>query len=91
MLFRSASEPLAPLFTTDLVLSALLAIYNTVISETPKKNQEQMKEFLFEMFNVSASALLAQMAPDIDLRPDITSDAILELEESMINDKLSNM
>lgn len=84
----TASDAMSPLEVTDLTLSALLAMYNSILYDAPQDLKEELKEFLFQMFNVSASALLAQFAPEIELRPDLTEEAIFIKELELANDKL---
>lgn len=83
-----ASEPLSFEDMLDLTLSATLGVMNTIKQQAQDtKEQEQLEEYLFAMFNDAASALLAQFAPDLDLRPDITAEAIMELEDQQLQNK----
>lgn len=86
-----ANAPLTLNDILDLTLSANLAVMNSSLENVPTENKEQLKEHLFNTFNIAASALLAQFAPEIDLRPDITEEALLKAELEIANDKLSNM
>jgi len=85
-----ASHPLNPQELTDLTLSTILAMFNQATSDAPEPQKQEVKEYLFNMFNYAASALLAQFAPDIELRPDITEEAILRHELEIANDKLKS-
>ena len=87
----TASEPLDPSTLVDMSLSACLAMMSSIVDEAQEDDKQKVKEYLFDLFNISASALLAQFAPDIDLRPDLTEEAILIKEMELANDKLSNM
>lgn len=75
-----ASEPMSSLTVIDMTLSACMAVMNTTLAKAPKEQEQDLKEHLFETFNIAASTLLAQFAPDIELRPDITEEAILNAE-----------
>lgn len=89
-----ASEPLDPITLVDLSLSACLAMMSSIRDEAAKESENHAAEvqaYLFDMFNVAASALLAQFAPTKDLRPDLTEEAIFIKELELANDKLSNM
>lgn len=70
-------------------LTSILATMNQAVAAAPPELRQQLKEHLFDSFNEAASSLLASFAPDIDLRPDITEEAILQLELQLANDKLS--
>lgn len=63
---------------TNLLLTALHALA-TDISPTP-----EAKEELYDMFNHAFSNFLQVFAPEIEMRPDITVEAILELENQFI-------
>lgn len=84
----SANDQLTVGDMVDLSLSAILAMCNSIVHDAPTDKQQEVKEYLFNMFNISASALLAQFAPEIDLRPDITEEAILIKELELANDRL---
>ena len=86
----SANRPLSFEDTVDLTLSTVLAMMNATLADTPEDKKEAVKEYLFQAFNISASALLAQFAPDIELRPDITEEAILQAELDIASKKLRN-
>lgn len=86
-LHMEADTPLTPLQLIDLTLSANLAMMNATLKSAPNKDKQKIKEYLFDTFNVAASSLLAQFAPDIPLRPDITEEAIIQLEEELKNAK----
>ena len=53
----------------------------------PKDFIEAMRSDMHEMINVGASSLLDRLFPDIEMRPDITVDAILEAENKIINEE----
>lgn len=77
---------------TNMCLTTILSAMNNIMEVTPTEQKEEMKTYLFDHFNESASTLLARFAPEIDMRPDITEEAILikELEiANSKNDKLS--
>lgn len=86
----TSNVPMNPEDLVNLTLSATLAMFNTIANDAPEDQKQDVKEYLFNMFNISASALLAQFAPDIELRPDITEEAILIQELKIANDKLKS-
>ncbi len=86
-----ASEAMNIEEVMDVTLSAILGIMNDIKnSAKTKEDEDKVEEFLFNMFNEAASALLAQFAPTRDLRPDITADAIMELENKLIKNQQNN-
>lgn len=85
-----ASESMGLEEVMDITLSAILGIMNEIKSnaEEHTDKHEELEAFLFGMFNEAASTLLAQFAPTLDLRPDISADAIMELEDKQLKGQL---
>lgn len=75
---------------TNMLMSAQLNAMTQTLNNAPTDQQPQVKEFLFDDFNQAASALLAQFAPDIDLRPDLQEEAILQAEDELLNRRLNH-
>ena len=46
-----------------------------------------LEEDMYEMINVGASSLLSKTFPNIEMRPDLTVDAIQKAEDDLINNK----
>lgn len=75
----------------NLTLSAVLSMANEITNNAPADKRQQVKEYLFDQINLSVSALLAQFAPEIDLRKDIQAEAILALEEQLLTERTQAM
>ena len=73
-----ASEYMSAADIINMSLNACLSAMNHQLNDAPEELKPDVKEHLFDLFNVTASALLAQFAPEIDLRPDFDYDAILD-------------
>jgi len=82
-----ADEPITLPVLTNMCMTTVYAAMSSILSDTPKEEQEDMKTYLFDVFNESASTLLARFAPDIPLRPDITEEAILRHELEIADEK----
>ena len=80
----TASEAIDFPTMLDLTLSAVLAMLNSTVEHTPKQHKQDVKQLLFDSFNQAASTVLAQFAPEIDLRPDITEEAIFQAELNLL-------
>lgn len=50
-------------------------------------NKEQAKEELYNLYNTACSNTLHYFAPEFDLRPGLTAEAILRAENDIINEK----
>ena len=61
-------------------LNAMLQIVNTQRPE----DQLKTKEEIYDMFNAGASRTLEYFAPEIEMRPNLTAQAILEAEDKIM-------
>lgn len=75
----TASTPLTPADVINLSLNACLSAMTDTLANSPEELKTDIKEHLFDLFNMTASSLLSQFAPEIDLRPDFDYDAIMDL------------
>lgn len=75
----------------NLTLSAVLSMANEITNNAPADKRQQVKEYLFDQINMAASSLLAQFAPEIDLRKDIQAEAIMQLEEQILTERATAM
>ena len=76
-----------PLPLDDLLsvyMSCCLASMNQVVSNAPNGKQEECRGVLYDLFNVAASKLLQNFAPELELRPNLTTQAIMEAENAII-------
>lgn len=48
---------------------------------------KSLEEDMYEMINVGASTLLSKLFPHIEMRPDVTVDALMEAENKLISEK----
>ena len=81
--------------TSPIQLDQLVQIFATVtlagmqdlVKRTPTEHQQATKEYLYDQYNHMASRLLELFAPEIELRPDLTSAAILKAENEIIEEQ----
>lgn len=66
--------------------------------ELPKDpTEEQLNKFiaiktqLYDMYNMAASSVLELYAPEFELRPDLTADAIAKAESDIVKEKYSHL
>lgn len=78
----------APASITDflqLVSTGILAALTAVVDAAEdEETKEQIREDLYDMYNAAASNTLHYFAPNIDMRPHLTAQAILEAEDAII-------
>ena len=62
-----------------------------------KPTEEQLKKYisikseLYDMYNVAVSSVLENYAPEFELRPDITADAIANEESKIVKEKYKHL
>lgn len=69
-----------------IVSTGILSAMQQVVTSQPEENREQCKEELYDMYNAAASNTLAYFAPEYELRPHLTTQAILEAENKLIDE-----
>lgn len=91
------------LICNTVILSAMNQIvnsYSKALGESVKepvadaKLEEkvtELKGMLYDFYNVNASNLLSTFAPEIEARPDITTQAILKAENALIEEEYDNL
>ena len=65
---------------TNYMLNALLSLYKTACEDN-----EALRQPIYDMFNGAASELLQHLIPDSDLHPNLTEQAILEMENAILD------
>ena len=72
----------------QLCLAAIEAMCKNTLerSDNPELTRS-LEEDMYEMINLGASSLLDKLFPDIEMRPDITVDALMKAEDELIAEK----
>ena len=55
------------------------------LKKTPQAILPQIEEKLYSAYNLAASNILHKVFPNIEKNPDLTAQAILELEDQILN------
>lgn len=65
------------------------------LSEKPTKEESAkfvaVKKQIYQAYNEAASSILELYAPEFELRPDLTTEAIQRAEEELINEKFNKL
>ena len=65
------------------------------LPEKPTKEQLNkfiaIKQDIYDMYNLAVSSVLEHYAPEFELRPDVTADAIAKAEEDIVKEKYSHL
>ena len=67
-------------------MTAQLAMMNRCVKEAPTGVQDGVQGTIYDMYNVAASHTLATFAPQLELHPNLTAQAILEAENKIIQE-----
>lgn len=67
-------------------LTQLMMMGYTVNTASPEQ-QQAVKEDLYDRYNQAVSRVLESFAPDLELRPNLTAEAILRAENKIISEK----
>ena len=73
----------------QLCLAAIEAMCKSTLERAKEDPNlvKSLEEDMYEMINIGASSLLDKMFPHIEMRPDITVDALMEAENKLLNEK----
>lgn len=69
----------------QVVSTGILTAMQGIVNSAPIEQQESIKEDLYDLYNAAASNTLHYFAPEIDMRPHLTAQAILDAEDKLIN------
>lgn len=69
----------------QLCLAAIESMCKQTLSRAENPDLvKSLEEDMYEMINLGASTLLSRLFPDIEMRPDVTVDALLEAEDALM-------
>lgn len=71
----------------QLCLAAIEAMCKQTLSRAEDPNLvKSLEEDMYDMINLGASTLLNKLFPNIDMRPDITVDALMKAENELVSE-----
>lgn len=79
-----ASDPIALDDLLTILMSTALGAMNNIVKSAPKDKEEECRGTLYDLFNVAASKVLQNFAPELELHPNLTALAIKEAEDRII-------
>lgn len=85
-------EPTEGMAVLHYLFSSQLALMNSIMDKVPEEHKEEVKGDLYDKYNYGASNILGMFAPELELRPNLTTKAILEAENKLLeeNSELSD-
>lgn len=69
----------------QLCLAGIEAMCKQTLSRADDTLKPALEEDMYEMINMGASTLLARLFPEIEMRPDVTVDALMQAEDEAFN------
>lgn len=78
-------EPMTITDFLQVISTGILLSLNAIAEAAPEDQRQEVKEDLYDMYNAAASNTLSYFAPEIEMRPHLTSQAILEAEDNILN------
>jgi hypothetical protein len=80
---------------TSIQSMALRTIRSTPVIHDPDYSeinpQEAIRKEIYDMLNIGMSNVLHNIAPDLELRPDLTTEAILRAENQIIEEQYEQL
>lgn len=77
-----------PITLEDIIqvtMTGILGAMNEVLKATKSpEEKEQLKGYIYDRFNQAASRTLEIFAPEIEMRPSLTTDAIRKAEDDLL-------
>jgi hypothetical protein len=68
----------------QVVSTGILMAMKGIVDSAPDQMKQQVTEDLYDMYNAAASNTLQYFAPEIEMRPHLTTQAILKAEDTLI-------
>jgi hypothetical protein len=68
----------------QIIFTGCLQAMKAIVAAAPAKDREKVQEELYDLFNAGASRTLDLFAPNIEMRPHLTTQAIMEAEDAII-------
>lgn len=82
-----ASEELHVADYINITLAAQLNMFKDILNNVKEEDRERTRDELYDMYNLAASAFLKAFAPELELRPDLTEEAILRAENEILKER----
>ena len=74
----------------NITFTALLKAMVSTVESQHEEYQDQCKADVYDMFNAGASNTLMYFAPEYEIRPNLTAQAILKAEDDILLQRAEN-
>lgn len=86
-----SSEDLHVADYINITLAAQLNMFNDILHRAKEEDKENLRGELFDMYNLAASAFLKAFAPELELRPGLTEEAIMRAENEILDERVADV
>lgn len=86
-----SSEELHVADYINITLAAQLNMFNDILRRADEEEREHTRGELYDMYNLAASAFLKAFAPEFELRPGLTEEAILRAENEILDERAADI
>lgn len=83
--------PMDILSFLEMTCSAQLAALRNFTDSVPLEHRHTLRDDIYDKYNAAVSRVLEQFAPEIEVNPDLTAQAMLDAENKFINKKYKEM
>ena len=74
----------------QVTMTGLIGAMNACLKAAKDSDEhEQLKGYIYDRFNLAASRVLEIFAPELELRPNITVDAIKRAEDDLMKEEMA--
>lgn len=74
----------------QVTMTGLLGAMNTLLKAAKSdEEREQLKGYIYDRFNIAVSRTLEIFAPELELRPSLTTDAIIKAENELLKEEIA--
>lgn len=86
-----SSEQLHVADYINITLAAQLNMFNDILRRADEEEREHTRGELYDMYNLAASAFLKAFAPELELRPGLTEEAIMRAENEILEERAADI
>jgi hypothetical protein len=72
-----------------IIMNGSLAMAKQAVANAPEADKEKVKGALYDMMNLRFTGVLETFAPEYDLRPGLTEEAIMKAENDLMGEEVA--
>lgn len=80
------SDPVPYEEFVEVAYNAILTVSHNLLKDVEEEHVTEVKGKMYDLINIGASNILNAFAPELELRPNLTTEAILRAEDEIIRE-----